>query len=232
MRRLGWSWSWEKTNHRESPDRLQISHASELLVLLVGHERGRAGFTLHRLGQHLVKWRHPCTSPDLRLSNIPVLTRTFCHPSARFVPTLFHWTDHPRTCLTNHHLLHVTLCGDMAPPVHYRHDSTLGYKESVDNDASPQRQSDRQRDSLSGSLSVSQRPLSDEGNNGAPSSPQSTERIFQDSANAASTSNNDMGPPASTAPRKHRVTLACKRCKRRKQRVRVSEAPNVRRTVV
>ena len=116
------------------------------------------------------------------------------------------------------------------PPVHYRHDSTLGYKEAVDNDASSQHQSDGQ-DVQGNTLLDSQRPSSDEGNV-APSSPQSAERIGQDSANAASTTNNDMGPPATTAPRKNRVTLACKRCKRRKQRVRVSEHPNVRRTVV
>ena len=74
----GQSWSWKKTNHRKWPDRLQISHASELLVvLLVGHEGGRGGFTVHRFGQHLVKWRHPCTSPDPRLSNIPAQHENF-----------------------------------------------------------------------------------------------------------------------------------------------------------
>jgi hypothetical protein len=80
----GQSWSCNKTNHRDSPDRLQISHATGLLVLLVGHERGRGGFVVHRFGQHLVKWRHPCTSPDPRLSNIPVFTKPSCHPIGSF----------------------------------------------------------------------------------------------------------------------------------------------------
>jgi hypothetical protein len=51
----GQSWSRKKTNHQESPDRLQISHATGILVLLVGHDRGRGGFMLHRFGHHPVE---------------------------------------------------------------------------------------------------------------------------------------------------------------------------------
>jgi hypothetical protein len=100
--------------------------------------------------------------------------------------------------------------------VHYRNDSTLGYKDVVDS-AIPARTYTEGRDS-----STAGHARSSVGSSAATSIPDSTlERHGHDDLRTASTAGTAPGTSTS-APRKSRVNLACKRCKRRKQRVSVS----------
>ena len=100
-------------------------------------------------------------------------------------------------------------------PPHYRTDSTFGYKDTVGGIAAAQTHAGG-RDSSASDRSR----LSDT----AVTATIATGPILeQHGADAAHTASIERTTSVS-APRKSRVTLACKRCKRRKQRV--SDAPH------
>lgn len=100
-------------------------------------------------------------------------------------------------------------------PPHYRTDSTFGYKETVDSTAAAQTHAGGRNSS-----SPDRSRLSDTAVTATTAIGPVLERHETDAARTASTERTTSG----SAPRKSRVTLACKRCKRRKQRV--SDAPH------
>ena len=111
----------------------------------------------------------------------------------------------------NHNKSHVT----MTP--HYRNDSTLGYKDTVDSTAAAQTHAEGRDSSSSG-----RSRLSDAAVTTAISTEPVLEQHGPDAVRTAATASTT----STSAPRKSRVNLACKRCKRRKQRV--SDAPHRR----
>lgn len=98
---------------------------------------------------------------------------------------------------------------------HYRNDSTLGYKDTVDSTAAAQTHAEGHDNSSSDHSRLSQAAVT-----ATTSTEPASEQHGHDAIRTASTASTT----ATSAPRKSRVNLACKRCKRRKQRV--SDAPD------